>query len=141
MSPFDYLNAINTNKQDIMVDDITEKAYNGFMVNRSLSYFQDTIFFANEMNKYHHLDKKLQFHFLLNIIRKRKRFSKWNKPDLDNDLDVVKEYYGYSNEKARQALPLLSQGEIEELRKKVSKGGRNKSGTVGTKRNAGNPSK
>jgi alpha-amylase/alpha-mannosidase (GH57 family) len=78
------------------------------------------------MNRYHHLDKKLQFSFLINIIRKRKRFSKWIKPELDSDVDVVKEYYGYSNEKARQALTLLSPSQIEELRKKVSKGGTRK---------------
>jgi hypothetical protein len=126
MNPFEYLNAINYSKQDIMVDGITEKSYNAFMINRSLSYFQDTVFFANEMNRHHHLDKKLQFHFFINIIRKRKRFSKWNKPELDSDIDVVKEYYGYSNEKARQVLTLLSPSQIEELRKKVSKGGRTK---------------
>ena len=124
MNPFEYVNSINYTKKDIMVDDIAEKAYTSFMVNRSLSYFQDTIFFANEMNRYHHLDNKLQYHFLINIIRKRKRFSKWNKPELDSDMDVVKEYYGYSNEKARQALTLLTPSQIEELRKKVSKGGR-----------------
>ena len=126
MNPFEYLNAINYSKQDIMHDDIGEKSYNSFMINRSLSYFQDTVFFANEMNRHHHLDKKLQFHFLINIVRKRKRFSKWNKPELVSDIDVVKEYYGYSNEKARQALTLLSPSQIEEIRKKVSKGGRTK---------------
>jgi hypothetical protein len=126
MNPFEYLNSINYSKENIMVDDIAEKAYNPFMTNRSLSYFQDTVFFANEMNQYHHLDKKLQFSFLINIIRKRKRFSKWIKPELDSDVDVVKEYYGYSNEKARQALTLLSPSQIEELRKKVSKGGTRK---------------
>ena len=78
------------------------------------------------MNRHHHLDKKLQFHFLINIVRKRKRFSKWDKPELVSDIDVVKEYYGYSNEKARQALTLLSPSQIEEIRKKVSKGGRTK---------------
>lgn len=124
MNPFEYMNSINYTKKDIMVDDIAEKSYNAFMINRSLSYFQDTVFFANEMNRYHHLDSKLQFQFLINIIRKRKRFSKWNKPELDSDMDVVKEYYGYSNEKARQALTLLTPSQIEELRKKVSKGGR-----------------
>ena len=124
VNPFEYVNSINYTKKDIMVDDIAEKAYTPFMINRSLSYFQDTVFFANEMNRYHHLDNKLQFHFYINIIRKRKRFSKWNKPELDSDMDVVKEYYGYSNEKARQALTLLTPSQIEELRKKVSKGGR-----------------
>jgi hypothetical protein len=124
MSPFDYLNAINFTKEDIMIDDITEKQYNGFMVNRGLSYFSDTVAIANEMNMYAHLDKKLQFHFLINIVRKRKRFSKWNKPDLVRDIEVVKEYYGYSNDEAKQALTLLSPEQIKELEKKVSKGGR-----------------
>jgi len=124
MSPFDYLNAINFTKEDIMIDDITEKQYNGFMVNRGLSYFSDTVAIANEMNVYAHLDKKLQFHFLINIVRKRKRFSKWNKPDLVRDIEVVKEYYGYSNDEAKQALTLLSPEQIKELEKKVSKGGR-----------------
>ena len=124
MNPFEYLNAINDTKKDIMVDDIAEKGYSSFMVNRGLSYFNDTVLFANEMNKYHHLDHRLQFDFLINIIRKRKRFSKWSKPEIASDVEVVKEYYGYSNEKARQALSLLTSEQINELRKKVYKGGR-----------------
>ena len=124
MNPFEYLNSINDTKKDIMVDDIAEKAYASFIINRSLSYFPDTVCIANEMNRYHHLDKKLQYHFLINIIRKRKRFSKWIKPDLDSDIKVVKEYYGYSNEKAQQVHSLFSSEQIEELRKKVNKGGR-----------------
>ena len=124
MRPFDYLNSINDHKRDLMVDDMTEKSYNGFMINRSLSYFQDTIMFANEINKYHHLDNKLQYHFLINIIRKRKRFSKWIKPEQLSDIEVVKQYYGYSNEKAKQVLPLLSPEQITIIKKKVSKGGR-----------------
>ena len=123
-NPFQYLNAINDTKQNIMVDDITEKAYNSFMVNRGLSYFKDTVIFANEMNRNHHLDSRLQFDFLINIIRKRKRFSKWIKPDIASDVEVVKEYYGYSNEKARQVLTLLTTEQINELKKKVYKGGR-----------------
>jgi hypothetical protein len=124
MTPFDYLNSINDTKQDIMKDDIDERSYVPFVINRSLSYFADTVGMANEVNRYHHIDKKLQYHFLINIIRKRKRFSKWIKPDLVSDMETVKEYYGYSNDKARQALNLLSPEQIEELRKKVSKGGR-----------------
>lgn len=124
MTPFDYLNAINHSKVDVMVDDLAEKAYVPFVVNRSLSYFPDTVAIANEMNRYHHIDKKLQFDFLINIVRKRKRFSKWNKPELDSDIEVVKEYYGYNDEKARQALTLLSPSQIQELKKKVSKGGK-----------------
>ena len=124
MNPFEFLNAINTTKKDVITDDITEKAYNSFMVNRSLSYFNDTVVLANEMNRYHHLDNKLQFDFLINMVRKRKRFSKWIKPQIESDAEVVKEYYGYSNDKARQVLPLLSSSQLSELKIKVNKGGR-----------------
>ena len=124
MNPFEYVNAINMTKKDIMVDDLAEKAYNPFMVNRSLSYFQDTVLFANEMNINHSVDKRLQFDFLINMVRKRKRFSKWQKAVSDSDVEVVKEYYGYSNEKARQALTLLTSEQINVLKQKVYKGGR-----------------
>lgn len=126
MSPFDFLNAINDTKQNLIVDDITEKEYNPFMVNRGLSYFSDTVLIANEMNLVPGLDKKLQFDFLINIVRKRKRFSKWLKAETESDLEVVKEYYGYSNEKARQALTLLTPEQIEQIKTKVNKGGRRK---------------
>ena len=112
MNHFDYLNSINLTKQDIMIDDDCEKAYNSFMVNRGLSYFSDTIIIANEMNRHHQIDSKLQYHFLINMIRKRKRFSKWAKAQKESDIDAVKEYYGYNNEKARQALTLLSPDQI-----------------------------
>jgi hypothetical protein len=124
MNFFDYLNSINYSKKDIMVDDIAEDEYNPFMVNRGLSYFQDTILYANEMNKYHNLDNRLQFDFLINIVRKRKRFSKWAKNTDPDTLSVVKEYYGYSNEKARQVLSLLSNEQINELKKRMFKGGK-----------------
>ena len=124
MNPFEYLTAINDTKNDIMVDDIAEKAYNPFMVNRGLSYFQDTVLMANEMNQHAHLDNRLQFDFLINIVRRRKRFSKWMKPETASDVEVVKEYYGYSNEKARQALTLLTPEQIIDIKKKVYKGGR-----------------
>jgi len=124
LNHFDYLNSINLTKKDIMIDDDCEKAYNSFMVNRGLSYFQDTIIIANEMNRQHQLDSKLQYQFLINMIRKRKRFSKWAKAQKESDIDAVKEYYGYSNEKARQALTLLSPDQITIIKNKVSKGGR-----------------
>ena len=126
MNHFDYLNSINSTKKDIMEDDIAEKAYNSFMVNRGLSYFNDTVLMANEMNLYSHLDKKLQYHFYINIVRKRKRFSKWAKPETESDIEAVKEYYGYSNEKARQAITLLSPENITIIKQKVNKGGRRK---------------
>lgn len=124
MNPFEYVNEINTGKKDIMVDDLAEKSYPGFTINRSLSYFNDTVLLANEMNRYHHLDNKLQYHFLLNIVRKRKRFSKWTKPDQISNIDVIKEYYGYNDELARQVLPLLSINQINILKDKINKGGR-----------------
>lgn len=124
MNPFEYLNAINLTKHDIMIDDLAEKGYNAFMVNRGLSYFNDTVVIANEMNINAHLDKRLQFDFLINMVRKRKRFSKWAKAKVSDDVEVIKQYYGYSNEKARQVSNLLTSEQINELKKKVYKGGR-----------------
>lgn len=124
MNPFQYLTAINDSKQDIMVDDVAEKGYNAFMVNRGLSYFNDTVLMANEMNLHAHLDSRLQFDFLINIVRKKKRFSKWTKAQSSSDVEVVKQYYGYSNQKARQIYDLITPDQMEELRKKVYKGGR-----------------
>lgn len=124
MNPFQYLNAINYSKQNIMIDDIAEKDYNSFMVNRGLSYFNDTVLMANEMNRYHQIDNRLEFDFLINIVRKKKRFSKWNKPEILSDVEVIKQYYGYSNQKARQIINLLSSDQLDELKKKVNKGGK-----------------
>ena len=97
-----------------------------FIVNRSLSYFNDTVLYANEMNVNHHIDNRLQFDFFINTIRKKKRFSKWMKAEEEDNIKVVKEYYGYSNEKARQALTILSNEQIEKLKAKVYKGGKRK---------------
>ncbi len=119
-NPFDYLNSINNTKKDILEN---EKDYNSFMVNRGLSYFPDTVLYANEMNIYHHLDAKPQFHFLINIVRKRKRFSKWNKVTESNDILAIKEYYGYSNEKARDVLPLLNKNELNLIKERINHGG------------------
>lgn len=124
MNPFEYLNSINESKKDIMVDDLAEKAYVSFTVNRSLSYFSDTVLLANEMNMNHHIDNKLQYHFLLNLVRKRKRFSKWIKPEKSDDVNAIKEYYGYSDEKARQVLSLLSSDQLATIKKKLYKGGK-----------------
>ena len=123
MNPFEYVNSITHNKKDIMVDDLAEKSYNSFMVNRSLSYFHDTVLMANEMNVHHHLENRLKYDFLINIVRKKKRFSKWIKPETESEVEVVKEYYGYSNQKAKSALSLLTAEQINELKKKVYKGG------------------
>lgn len=121
-SPFDYLNSINDNKQDISTPEM--EGYVPFVVNRTLSYFNDTILMANELNIYHQMPKDAQYLFLLNIIRKRKRFTKWHKPQSSDDIEVVKEYYGYSNERAIEALSLLSSEQIQQIKQKVEKGGR-----------------
>ena len=126
MNPFDYVKAINTTKKNIMVDDITESEYQPFLINRSLSYFPDTVLYANEMNQYHHLPSRLQFDFFINIIKKRNRFSKWFKPSEIQSIDIIKEYYGYSNEKAKSVLSLLNNSQIEDLRQRIYKGGRTK---------------
>ena len=124
MNPFDYLNSINTNKQDIMNDDLDEKNYPAFMINRSLSYFNDTVLMANEMNLNAHIDSRLQYDFYLEIVRKRKRFSKWTKEDKSKDIDAIKEYYGYSKAKAYQVLPLMTKDHLEKIHSLISKGGK-----------------
>jgi len=123
MNPFEFVNAINYSKENLITDNITEKAYNAYMINRSLSYFPDTVLAANEMNVNHQLDKKMQFDFLLNIVRKRKRFSKWEKKIDNNNMEIVKEYYGYSDQKALSVLPLLSDEQLKLLKTKIYKGG------------------
>jgi len=97
MSPFDYVNAILQNKKKLIVDELTEKSYAPFLVNRSLSYHKDCIFYANEMNRYHQIDKKLQNDFLLNIVRSQKRpFAKWVKAEKSEDLECIKQIFGFS---------------------------------------------
>ena len=124
----DYLNYINFTKEDIMdTTDVTwEKKYPAFIVNKCLSYHYDTLIAANEMNGYHFLPNNMQFQFLLNIVRKKKRFAKWFKAEKLKNLEYVKEYYGYSNEKAKTALSILNKSQIETIKKSLQKGGRNK---------------
>jgi len=125
MNPFDYVNSITLSKRNIMVTPEDEKGYAAFLINRGLSQFQDTIFYANEMNRYHKLDNKLQYQFLINIVRKRKRFSKWAKADTaDADIiEAIKIVYNYSNDKARQVVGLLSKDQKSALLEKIHKGG------------------
>lgn len=123
MNPFDYIASINE-KRNIMVDEETEKGYNPFMVNRGLSYFIDTVFQANEMNKFHHLPKKAQYTFFLNSIRARKRWAgKWHKAEKNEDIQVLMATYGYSQQKARDVLPLLSVSELDSLKEALDGGG------------------
>ena len=120
MNPFELIKSISNSKKDILEN---EKDYNAFMVNRGLSYFPDTVIYANEMNKYHHLDGDLQYQFLINIVRKRNRFSKWNKSTESEDIKIIKDFYGYSNEKARDVLPLLSSKNLNIIRNRIQHGG------------------
>ena len=122
MSPFDFINSINSGK-DIMVDEATENAYVPFVVNRGLSYFTDTIMRANELNQFANVDKKLQYHYLINSITPRKRFSKWAKKHDDSDVELVMNYYNYSYEKATQALSLLTKQQLASIKNKNNKGG------------------
>ena len=126
MNPFDFVKSITYSKKDIMIDDLVEKEYNSFIINRALSYLPDTILYANEMNKNHHLDGRLQFDFFINIIKKRKRFSPWLKANEIENLNVIKEYYGYSDEKAKSVLSLFNIKQIEKLKHRIYKGGRTK---------------
>jgi hypothetical protein len=124
ITPFDFINAIHHSKENLIVDEWSEKQYNPFIINKGLSYGHDTVIPANEMNSRPHLDKTLQFHFLINIIRPKKRFNKWIKAEKIDDLETVKEYYGYSTEKAKQILPLLNDLIIDEMRTRITKGGK-----------------
>jgi len=121
-----YLNAINHEKVDLMdgEDEFWEKKYPAFIVNKALGSFVDTILYVNEMNKMHHLDKRLQFHFFLNSIGRKKRFAKWLRSSKIENLDTIKEYYGYNNEKARQALEILNDEQIEEIKIIINRGGK-----------------
>ena len=122
-NPFDYITSISFSKEDMMQDELGEKEYNAFMVNRGLSYFPDTIMYANEMNMLAHVDKKLQYTYLINSIRPRKRFSKWAKRKEDANLQMIMEYFGYSIDKAQSALSILSPDELDKIKQKMSKGG------------------
>jgi len=120
----DWLNSINSTKKNIIEEDPTLKnEYPPYIINRCLSAHLDCIMFANEMNKYPHLDKDMQYVFLLNTLRKKKRFSPWLRKDNIKDLECVKKYYGYSNEKASQALKILRNDQINWIKQRLDTGG------------------
>ena len=124
----DYLTAINWSKKKLMDtgDETWEKKYPSYIINKGLSYFSDTVMMANEMNRLHHASKHMQFSFLINTIRSQKRYSKWLKASKIKDLDVVKQYFGYSNNRAREALSLLNKKQIDYIKEKLYKGGKRK---------------
>jgi Bacteriophage clamp loader A subunit len=125
-SPFDFINSINEHK-DLLSNaedpEAVEKDYAPWIINRGLSFFSDTVNIVNFVNINHHLDKKLQYAFLINTIRPKKRFSKWFKKEKDSCLDLVKEAFGYSDKKAEAALSILSPSQIKEIKRRLSKGG------------------
>jgi hypothetical protein len=121
----DWLNSINFTKENFLEDDPTlVKEYSPYIINRCLSAHIDCILFANEMNMNHALDKDMQYSFYLNTLRKRKRFSPWIRKDKVQDLECVKKYYGYSNEKASQALKILNKSQLDFIKKRLETGGK-----------------
>ena len=120
----DFLTAINLSKKNLMEDDpLTENEYPPFVINRSLSYFQDTVLYANEMNLRGNLDNRLQNDYLLNSVRKKKRFSRWLKPEQDIDVDAIKEYYSCSEMKAREMFSVLTGDQLSLIHKRLKSGG------------------
>ena len=123
----DYLNSINQTKEYLMDEDPGwEKNYPSFVINKCMSQHLDTIMIANEMNQYPGLDRKMQYDFFINIVRPRKRFSPWGKKEKVKDLEYVKQYYGYSTEKALQALRILSPTQLDYIKDKLNRGGKNR---------------
>ena len=121
----DWLNSINFTKENFLEDDPTlVKEYSPYIINRCLSAHIDCVLFANEMNMNHALDKDMQYSFYLNTLRKRKRFSPWIRKDKVQDLECVKKYYGYSNEKASQALKILNKSQLDFIKKRLETGGK-----------------
>jgi hypothetical protein len=121
----DYVPALSHTKENLLdtLDQEWEKKYPAYMINRAFSQYQDTILYANEMNYYPFVDNKLQFDYLLNSIRPRKRFSPWAKKSIQSDLDYVKEYYGYNNKRAEEALKILTDEQIIKIKSVLNKGG------------------
>ena len=126
MTPFEFVNAINLTKQDLFKDDpLAEKDYSAFLVNKSLSFFPDTVLYANEMNLNSDIPREWQFSVLLNSIPKKKRYSKWFKKNAETEsFRLVKEYYGYSNEKIKEALTILTDDQLAMIKEKLYKGGK-----------------
>ena len=135
----DYLNQINYGKKNLMDDgdEFWEKKYPSYIINKCLSAFPDAIFYVNELNRLHHLDKHLQNAFLINSLRKRKRFAKWMRAAKVKDIEYIKEYYGYSNEKAKQALNVLTEDQIKTIKTKLIRGGKHGRSGVDSRLNVG----
>lgn len=123
LNPFDFVNAIQQTGQDLIVDEWSEKQYNPYIINRALSMGADTALAANEMNSRGDIPKKAQNAFLLAFVRKRKRYNKWLKSEQEEALEIVKKYYRFSDSKARIALGILSESDIEYIKGRMDEGG------------------
>jgi hypothetical protein len=126
MNPFDFVKSINYQKQDLMEDDVdkqVESEYVPYIVNKALSHTCDTILYANETNQRPFLDKKLQYHYLLNTIRPKNRFGKWLKFEKSEKLEIIQQYYNYSLQKAKQVESIFSDDDIKTLKSKLYSGG------------------
>ena len=127
MNPFDWLNSINYDKKDLLAEDPKlESQYNSFMVNRGLSYFSDTIMYSNEMNRLYDADKKMQYHFFLHGLSKKKRFAKWAKAESSDDVDFLSKTFVYSKQRSKDILSILSTQQLSELKSAYTTGGRKK---------------
>lgn len=122
LSPFDYITAIGQTKADMMEDEAGEKAYNAWMINKGFSYFPDTVEYANNMNLLYHLDSRLQYEYLRNIIKSRKRFSKWAKKKEDKDIELIKTYYKCSDKKATEYLKILTASQLKQIQAYLTRG-------------------
>lgn len=129
MTPFDFVNQINSKKQDLIRNsdnpDLAEKVYNPFLINKAFSYHIDAILYANEMNFYNNLDNKLQNDYYLNTLRASKRFSKWHKREQDATVECLMEYYKINYSKAEQISKVLTDEQVDHIKKKIIKGGNN----------------
>jgi|TARA_R100001510_G_C7629982_1_gene189027 hypothetical protein len=122
----DYLNSINQNKQNLIDQDpLAEKKYPAYIVNKCMAQHLDTVMHANEMNQWVNLPNKLQYDFFINTVRPKKRFSPWDKKDKIDDLELIQKYYGYSVEKARQVIDILSRQQLDYIKDKLNTGGYN----------------
>jgi hypothetical protein len=132
-NPFDFVKSVSYDKKDLMVDEVEEKAYQPFLINRALSYHQDAVFLVNELNCKHGLDNRLQYLFFINTLRKRKRFSKWQKPYESKKLETVKDFYGVSTQKAKEYLELLDEKQYRILKDRMHTGGKHNGRTGNSK--------
>lgn len=122
-SPFDFINSINFTKENLLLNTAEEKDYLPFIVNRGLSFSVDTVIYCNEMNSRPHIDNRLQYDFLRNVISKRKRYDKWIKAEKDADIDIIMEYFDCSLEKAKDAIRVLTDQDIANIKELLYKGG------------------